>query len=144
MKDYGTKLKEILNAKNIKQVELAEAVGSNPKNINSYIAGRAEPPLHMVASISKYLDVPLDYFLGDASLEDALEDESHNKILDKLEGSLPQESYKLVELVLLLQNKYIEELLSVVKDLDAESLREILKQAEKEKYFRKYKNVNLK
>lgn len=145
MKNYGTRLKEILTVKGIKQVELADAVGSNPKNINSYITGRAEPSLQMVSSIAKYLNVPLDYFLGEASLAEVLKDENASGwLLDRLENSLPQESYKIVELILLLQNKYIEELLDIVKELDTDSLREVLKQAEKEKYFREYKNVNLK
>jgi transcriptional regulator with XRE-family HTH domain len=141
MKDYGTKLKQLLIAKNIKQVELAEAIHSNPKNINSYITGRAEPPLEIVVKIAKYLDVPLDYFLGDTELNDALEPRYHEKSLNKLESTLPHSSYKLVEFILLLQNKHIERLLDVVKDLDSDSLCEIVKQAEKEKCYKNYQNA---
>jgi transcriptional regulator with XRE-family HTH domain len=144
MKDYGIRLKNILSAKNIKQVELAEAVGSNPKNINSYISGRAEPSLDMVVSIAKYLDVPIDYFIGNVELDEVIGERHDEKILSKLENTLPHESFRLVELLLLLQNKHIEKLLDVVKELDSESLCEVLKQAEKEKCFRDYRNASLK
>ena len=135
MDNYGTRLKAILNVKGIKQVELAEAVGSNPKNISSYIAGRSEPAPDMANRIAKYLDVPIDYFLGNINLEKAFGKKDPMIALAGVKEYLSDDIYEIVELFVMLKDNDIGRIFEIIKKLSPNSIREVMKQAEKELVF---------
>ncbi len=138
MNNYGIRLKAVLHAKGVKQVELAEAVGSNPKNISSYIAGRSEPALDTANKIAKYLDVPIDYFLGNVSLENLKSDYNLTQAIDELRKNLSDDVCVIIELAVLLKNADIRRIMDIVRSIDNAGIKEILKQAEKEYFIHLY------
>jgi transcriptional regulator with XRE-family HTH domain len=63
--NIGKKLKELLKLRNIKQIELAEAVGISPARLSSYLADKREPSLDMLVKIAEYLGVDVKHFAGE-------------------------------------------------------------------------------
>lgn len=59
MRCYMNKIKEILEAKGIKQVWLANQLGKSYNMINSYVQNRRQPSLEDLYKIATILDVDI-------------------------------------------------------------------------------------
>jgi len=61
---FGTRLKNLLQAKNLSQVNFANSLGISRGRLSNYIAGRSEPNYETLRSIATQLQVSADYLLG--------------------------------------------------------------------------------
>lgn len=59
----GKAIREGLDRKNMTQAELAKAVGSTQRSISSYVTGKTQPPLDILNSICKELEISMDQVL---------------------------------------------------------------------------------
>lgn len=60
---FGDKLREILEQKEIQQVEFAKIMNVSKSSINSYVTNRELPNILMVKSMAEELGVSVDYLL---------------------------------------------------------------------------------
>lgn len=72
------RLKEIIREKNIKNKELADAIGCTPVAMSNIISGRSTPSLKTLDKIAVYLDVPIWQFFVDPNSEDFIQYQSDN------------------------------------------------------------------
>lgn len=71
-------LREVRRARNIKQDELAQAVGVRQSMISGIETGRVNASLPVAQKIAKHLGVPLDALVGEEQSEQAPSAESVN------------------------------------------------------------------
>jgi len=71
-------LREVRRARNIKQDELAQAVGVRQSMISGIETGRVNASLPVAQKIAKHLGVPLDALVGEEQDAQAAEPESVN------------------------------------------------------------------
>lgn len=64
MTNFGIKVKQLLEAKNITQKELAERANTTNATISRYVNGEREPKIDVASDIARALDVSVDYLLG--------------------------------------------------------------------------------
>ena len=81
MKDFATKLKELLKKRNISQSELARGVKLTRSSISHYVNGNVEPTHNNVVAIARYLKVPVSYFIDNYN-DDSLNYEIINETLN--------------------------------------------------------------
>lgn len=67
--DFGKRLKEARQGRNLKQSELGEIVGLSEKAISTYEKGTREPKLSILIQIADIFDMPLDELVGRERLE---------------------------------------------------------------------------
>lgn len=67
-------LREVRRARNIKQDELAQAVGVRQSMISGIETGRVNASLPVAQKIAKHLGVPLDALVGEEQSEQAATD----------------------------------------------------------------------
>mgnify|MGYP004681417465 CR=1 FL=1 len=67
--DFGIKLKELRNKKNLTQLQMAQILETSKSNISKYEAGSVEPSLDTLVKISHFFDVSVDYLLGNDSAQ---------------------------------------------------------------------------
>lgn len=63
----GSKIKELRIKNNLKQSEVAAAVGCSASAIGMYEQGRREPELTMVKRFAELFGVSVDYLIGESS-----------------------------------------------------------------------------
>lgn len=65
------RIKEVLAAKGIKQVWLAEQLGKSFRTVNTYVTNTVQPPIPVLYKIAEILHVqPTDLLVNDPSKED--------------------------------------------------------------------------
>lgn len=62
--NFGAKLKELRNEKNLTQLQMAEILETSKSNISKYEAGSVEPNLDTLLKIGNFFNVSVDYMLG--------------------------------------------------------------------------------
>jgi len=67
----GQRINTVLAIKNIKQKDLATAIGVSDNIISYYVSGKRTPNTEQIIAISKYLDVSSDYLLGLSDVQSA-------------------------------------------------------------------------
>jgi len=72
MKPYGVYLKNLLERLEIKPAQLSDLTGIKKGTINSYVGQLRNPPLDVLKLIANTLRVPVGYFFGEMSLNEAL------------------------------------------------------------------------
>lgn len=65
---FGQRLKEFRKQKNLTQVEFAEMIDITDKALSKIEVGRAYPHLNTLMSISKALNVSLDFLVSDSDV----------------------------------------------------------------------------
>lgn len=83
------RLIELMEEKNMTQVELAKLVGTTNVTISRYLSGQRNPQIEIVTRIAKILNVSIDYLLGlsdDKSVNINNFDYSMQHILNKLDS----------------------------------------------------------
>ena len=73
-KTFGKRLKQVLIERGMTQTQLATELSTSDKTISSYVYGKANPPLAVLVSISKILDISSDFLLGLSNELKSLED----------------------------------------------------------------------
>ena len=63
-KNLGERIKQAREESGYTQVKLAQKIGLTPSAISNYEAGIRQIPVHILLDISKFLNKPLQYFLG--------------------------------------------------------------------------------
>ncbi len=67
MKDIIAKrLRDIMNEKNVNQVELAKAICVGQCTVSSWLSAKKAPHLISLWKLADYFDVSVDYFVGRA------------------------------------------------------------------------------
>ena len=67
MKDIIAKrLRDIMNEKNVNQVELAKAICVGQSTVSSWPSAKKAPRLISLWKLADYFDVSVDYFVGRA------------------------------------------------------------------------------
>ena len=61
---FSTRLKELRNARNLTQKEVAESAGMAPMAYQRYEYGTREPAFRQLIALADYFDVSLDYLVG--------------------------------------------------------------------------------
>ena len=61
---FPTRLKELRNARNLTQKEVAESAGMAPMAYQRYEYGTREPAFRQLIALADYFDVSLDYLVG--------------------------------------------------------------------------------
>jgi transcriptional regulator with XRE-family HTH domain len=118
-KSFGELLQRLLDAKRMTYEDLAALdIGVGIKSISHYKNNLRVPSLSVLQNIAHALNTPVGYFFNEVSLEEALSNEKESP-----------------------KSKEIQKLLDIAKDLDADSIRDLLKQAEKEKSLQDYKKI---
>lgn len=64
---FGDRLKDILDAKEITQKELAAKLNIAPTTLNGYITNKRQPNLELIKKIAEILGVSTDYLLDCSS-----------------------------------------------------------------------------
>lgn len=77
------RIKEVLDAKGIKQIWLADKLGKSYNMVNSYVQNRQQPRLEILYKIAEILEVEIDELLIEKSKYLA-ETESKYKINKKI------------------------------------------------------------
>lgn len=67
------RIKEVLAAKGIKQIWLAEKLGKTHRTVNMYVNNEVQPPIPVLFEIAKLLDVDPKELLNTASKAKELE-----------------------------------------------------------------------
>lgn len=115
-KTFPQLLKEILKSKQMTYKELSELnIGTGDKSIGHYATGKRTPSLDVVQNMARALKIPVGYFFNEISLEQALNSKEPNE-----------------------NDQEISKLLEILRDLDKDSIGDLLKQAEKEKSLQDY------
>lgn len=57
-------LKSVIKKRNIRQKDLANAIGVSPKYMSQILTGRKNLSSTLALKASKWLDLPLDFFLN--------------------------------------------------------------------------------
>ena len=58
------RIKEIRQAKQIRQIDLAKALGVSQSTLSTWESGRYEPDLSTLNKLADFFGVPIDYILG--------------------------------------------------------------------------------
>ena len=74
----GRRINTVLAEKNIKQKDLASALGVTDNTISYFVSGKRTPNTEQIIKIAKFLDVSSDYLLGLSSAK------STNEIIQKI------------------------------------------------------------
>lgn len=61
---YYQRIKDTREDKDIKQGEIAKALGITQTQYSRYERGKNEIPLHYLIKVADYLDVSIDYLVG--------------------------------------------------------------------------------
>ncbi|MDL2248744.1 helix-turn-helix domain-containing protein [Tyzzerella sp. OttesenSCG-928-J15] len=64
MSIFSQRLKELRKARNVKQTDVAEYLGVQPRTIRFYESGTNEPSFELVVKLADFYDVSTDYLLG--------------------------------------------------------------------------------
>lgn len=103
MRDIGKKIKFAREYRNLTRTELANGIDSTYRNILRWENGERVPRYETLYNISNVLNIPIDYFSMDKSVEDL---ESMVTLLDEVGGKLVNKTptdykkrKKLIELV---------------------------------------------
>ena len=62
-----SKIFEIMEKRNISNKQLADAIGVSPGNVSDWKSGRSKPSAEVLVKIAKFLNVSVDYLLGNSS-----------------------------------------------------------------------------
>lgn len=62
--DFGIRLRELLDERDLSQKEFAAMLSIAPTTLNGYINGKREPSLELIVTIAKTMGVSTDYLLG--------------------------------------------------------------------------------
>ena len=63
-KTIGQRINAVLAEKDIKQKDLAKAIGVTDNTISYFVSGKRTPNTEQIVGIAKFLDVSADYLLG--------------------------------------------------------------------------------
>lgn len=64
MENFGTLLKELREATDLTQQELAKALDINVRSIQRYERGNCQPDMYVVKKVADYFNVSSDYLMG--------------------------------------------------------------------------------
>jgi transcriptional regulator with XRE-family HTH domain len=146
MDTFAERLKALIETKKIKQTELADLIGVNSKSINTYVGGRSEPNLNLLKKMAEKLEVPIEYFFGYISLNDALKSSENSnkreifKLINNIEADISPEAVRLIKMILLAFNHNIADKIDMLLKLDSEGLAEIANQINKEYSIQEFNN----
>ncbi|WP_419144245.1 helix-turn-helix domain-containing protein [Alicyclobacillus mali (ex Roth et al. 2021)] len=64
MFDFGARMFEIRKARNLKQTDVARALGISVRTWQRYESNEREPTMSLLVDLAKYLGVSVDYLVG--------------------------------------------------------------------------------
>lgn len=118
------RLVELMEEKNINQLELSKLVGTTNVTISRYISGQRKPRLEIIAKIAEVLNTSIDYLLGFSDIKNFTTSKSSNlfKLQNKLKSlGLLNSNYELTDSQIQIIEKLIEENKNLFNLLDDNS-----------------------
>lgn len=118
------RLVELMEEKNINQLELSKLVGTTNVTISRYISGQRKPRLEIIAKIAEILNTSIDYLLGFSDIKNFTTSKSSNLL--KLQNTLKSlgllnSNYELADSQIQIIEKLIEENKNLFNLLDDNS-----------------------
>ncbi|MBM3236717.1 helix-turn-helix transcriptional regulator [Candidatus Poribacteria bacterium] len=96
MEIIGSRIREIRQARGIKQKDLAIALGLKSQNLSDYERGRAMPSVEMLKKLADFFEKPVDWFYGQDAIQKLVSKieitkapESKSEIMNQLELAIP-------------------------------------------------------
>ena len=82
---FASRLKNILEKKNISQTKLSEEIGCTQATISNWCSGITEPDFETLKYIANRLNVTIDYLLGNDYVNNTVDklDETDKKIIKR-------------------------------------------------------------
>jgi len=148
MDTFAERLKALIETKKIKQTELADLIGVNSKSINTYVKGRSEPNLDLLKNMAEKLEVPIEYFFGYITIEEALDGGLSSEkaalinTIRNINTPIPSDTLQIIKTILMTLNPEIKESLDKLSKLTSEGVSEISKQINKEYSLQKINTQN--
>ena len=112
MRLFSARLKELMEEKNINQVELSAAMGLSRSTVNKWVTQKAIPRMGIIEKLASYFGVPKRYFLE--------EDGKTNERAYYMEPETARLAQHLKD------NPQFKVLFDSTKDLDPESVKKII------------------
>ena len=118
------RLVELMEEKNINQLELSKLVGTTNVTISRYISGQRKPRLEIIAKIAEILNTSIEYLLGFSDIKNFTTSKSSNLL--KLQNTLKSlgllnSNYELADSQIQIIEKLIEENKNLFNLLDDNS-----------------------
>ena len=94
MNKFGNILKTIRTQQDIRQSDLAKAIGVSPSTIGMYEQGRRDPDSDTVIKLAEYFNVTTDYLLGNSNIKNMKSKPKGVKIpvLGRVQAGVPIEA----------------------------------------------------
>ncbi len=109
--DFGNRLKNIREEKNLKREDLALKIGTSPAIIGRYERGERTPSVDIAKNLAEALEISLDYLVGDTSA--LIKDKKMLFRIELLEKSNPEVKEKILYVLdLMLKDSQNNNLLS--------------------------------
>ncbi len=166
MKSIAERLKEGMDIRQLKQVDIVERTGINKGALSSYLSGKYEPKQNNIYLLAKALhvneawlmghDVPMERKMPSINFNDSPDDMPYNRALEKLGKNIVptedemkafQEEFPKVlknipkafrNVLKTIDDTYKEKLLTFYDSLNAEGKAEAIKRIEELAYIPKY------
>ena len=90
----GNRIKELREQANMRQVDLANAVGIDQRTISNYETGKTDPDSFALIRIADFFHVTIDYLVGRTDYNAPSEKETDNLLrelahdIDRLHGTI--------------------------------------------------------
>lgn len=65
---FPKRLRSLMSAKNITQVELSKAISVNQSTVCSWLSGKKSPKISTLYKIADFFNVSIDYIIGRKNL----------------------------------------------------------------------------
>ena len=82
---FGNRLKQLIDEKEMSQLELAQAFNTTGATISRYVKGERLPKMKNIQELAKYFDVTTDYLLGTSDFRN--NQDIAKKLIEKLKKS---------------------------------------------------------
>ena len=97
---WSDRVKELMTAKGLNQLQLAEASGITPASVSRYLSGGRTPRIDIIINFAKALDVSTQYLLGEENDGHSAFCEISEAIARQGNELTPEEKNKLIALIL--------------------------------------------
>jgi len=114
---FKENLKDLRRIRNVKQIELAQAIGATRSAISYYESGKSEPTLNIIVSISEFFNISVDELLKDHNNNFENEKEELKHVIFVAETMLEN---KYIDGLYELRDTYIEKLKRLKNIVDVE------------------------
>ena len=85
----GNRIRDLREDKDMRQSDLAEAVGIDQRTISNYETGKTNPDSEALIKLADFFGVSIDYLVGRTNYN-ASTNQERNKLIDKIKRALDE------------------------------------------------------